>query len=263
MNNEQLQSIAKSVRKTVFEFKTRDGIGHLHSSLSPVDILVSLFYDDKTDFNHKEDIVMFGKAHGSPSIYPILADKGYFPKSELDKYCRPEGILRLHSDWTIPGCHFVGGSLGNGIGYASGLAQAQRDKNIYIIMGDAELYEGSVWESLMYISHHNLNNLKIIVDRNGLGTIGQTEKMLKLEPLADKFRSFGCETVEIDGHDYDSLRGVFSSEYRLRKFSDSPQVVIAKTTKGKGVSYMEGKWEYHTIVPSSEEDIKQGMEELS
>ena len=83
---------------------------------------------------------MFGKAHGSPSIYPILADKGYFPKSELDKYCRPEGILRLHSDWTIPGCHFVGGSLGNGIGYASGLAQAQRDKNIYIMLNHDFLY---------------------------------------------------------------------------------------------------------------------------
>jgi transketolase len=198
---------------------------------------------------------MFGKAHGSPSIYPILADLGYFPKDELEKYCRPGGILRLHSDWTIPGCHFVGGSLGNGIGYASGLAQAQPDKNIYIIMGDAELYEGSVWESLMYISHHNLSNLRIIIDRNGLGTIGETEKMLKLEPLHDKFQSFVNDVAEIDGHDYDSLRGVFSNQ--------SPQVVIAKTTKGKGVSYMEGKWEYHTIVPSSEEDIKIGLENLS
>jgi len=269
MNNSELQKMAKSVRKTVFEFKTRDGIGHLHSSLSPVDILVSLFYDDKTDFNHETDIVMFGKAHGSPSIYPILADKGYFPKDELEKYCRPGGILRLHSDWTIPGCHFVGGSLGNGIGYASGLAQAQPDKNIYIIMGDAELYEGSVWESLMYISHHNLKNLRIIIDRNGLGTIGETEKMLRLEPLVDKFQSFIGDVAEIDGHNYDSLRGVFSSRVsedsgdgHLLK-SKSPQVVIAKTTKGKGVSYMEGKWEYHTIVPSSKEDIKIGLENLS
>ena len=122
-------------------------------------------------------------------------------------------------------------------------------------MGDAELYEGSVWESLMYISHHNLSNLRIIIDRNGLGTIGETEKMLKLEPLHDKFQSFVNDVAEIDGHDYDSLRGVFSNQ--------SPQVVIAKTTKGKGVSYMEGKWEYHTIVPSSEEDIKIGLENLS
>ena len=255
MNNEQLEKIAKSVRKSIFKFKTMDGIGHLHSSLSPVDVLVSLFYDEKTNFDHEKDLVIFGKAHGSPSIYPILADLGYFPKDELDKYCRPGGILRLHSDSSIPGCHFVGGSLGNGIGYASGIALANRDKNIYVIMGDAELYEGSVWESLMFINHHNLTNLRIIVDRNGLGTIGDTEKMLKLNPLDDKFESFVGSVKCIDGHNYDELREVFSS--------NSPQAIIANTTKGKGVSYMEGKWKYHTIVPKSEEDIKQGLEDLS
>jgi len=255
MTNSELEKIAKSVRKAIFTFKTMDGIGHLHSSLSPVDILVSLFYDKKTKFNHEEDLVIFGKAHGSPSIYPILADFGYFPKDELEKYCRPEGILRLHSDSSIPGCHFVGGSLGNGIGYASGVALANRDKNIYLIMGDAELYEGSVWESLMFINHHNLKNLRIIVDRNGLGTIGDTEKMLKLNPLDDKFKSFVGEAECIDGHDYTELRRVFSA--------DSPQVVIANTIKGKGVSYMEGKWKYHTIVPKGEELIKQGLEDLS
>jgi transketolase len=256
MKNTELEKIAKSVRKEIFKFKTRDGIGHLHTSLSCVDMLVSLFYDEKTIFNHKKDIVLFGKAHGSPSIYPILADFDYFSKDELDKYCQPEGILRLHSDDSIPGCHFVGGSLGNGIGYAAGVAQANRDKNVYIIMGDSELYEGSVWESLMFINHHNLTNLRIIVDRNGLGTIGETEKMLKLEPLADKFKSFmGDSVVEIDGHSYDDLRDSFSSQ--------SPQVIIAKTIKGKGVSYMEGKWKYHVIIPSSKEDIKQGLEDLS
>ena len=255
MNNEQLKKIAKSVRKEIFKFKTRDGIGHLHSSLSPVDVLVSLFYDEETNFNHEEDLIIFGKAHGSPSIYPILADFGYFPKDELDKYCRPGGILRLHSDSSIPGCHFVGGSLGNGIGYASGIALANRDKNVYVIMGDAELYEGSVWESLMFINHHNLKNLRIIVDRNGLGTIGDTEKMLKLNPLDEKFKSFVGSAKCIDGHSYDELREVFSE--------DSPQVIIANTIKGKGVSYMEGKWKYHTIVPKGEELIKQGLEDLS
>ena len=255
MDNKKLEKIAKSVRKSVFEFKTRDGIGHLHSSLSPVDVLVSLFYDEETIFDHKEDIVIFGKAHGSPSIYPILADLDYFPKDELEKYCRPGGILRLHSDWTIPSLSFRWWFFRKWYRLCNQLAQAERDKNIYLIMGDAELYEGSVWESLMYISHHNLTNLRIIVDRNGLGTIGETEKMLKLEPLADKMKSFVGDVVEIDGHNYDSLRGVFSSQ--------NPQVVIAKTTKGRGVSYMEGKWQYHTIVPSSKEDIKLGLEELS
>ena len=115
-------------------------------------------------------------------------------------------------------------------------------------MGDVELYEGSVWESLMYISHHNLTNLRIIIDRNGLGTIGETEKMLKLEPLADKMKSFMGDVVEIDGHDYDSLRDTFSSQ--------NPQVIIAKTTKGKGVSYMEGKWQYTLSFPQVKKILK-------
>ena len=255
MKNRELEKIAKSIRKQIFEFKTSSGQGHLASSLSLVDILVSLFYDDETDFNHEKDIVIFSKAHGSPAIYPILADFDYFPKDELEKYCRVGGILRLHSDWTIPGCYHIGGSLGNGLGYASGLAYANRNKNIYVILGDAELYEGSIWESLMFISHNKLSNLKIIVDRNGLGILGKTEELLKLESLVDKFKSFVGSGKQINGHNYDELRDVFSR--------NTSQVVIAKTIKGKGVSYMEDKWLYHVIIPSSEEDIKIGLEELS
>ena len=255
--NSKLEIKAKEIRKEIFDFKTRTGIGHLATSLSCVDILVSWFYDDETLFDHKKDIVLFGKAHGSPSIYPILAEFGYYDKGELDKYCTPEGILRLHSDSSIPGCHFVGGSLGNGIGYASGIAYAKRDKNVYIIMGDAELYEGSVWESLIFIAHHNLNNLKIIIDRNGLGTIGETEKLLKLEPLKQKFEGFGFDVKMINGHEYSELREVFCHS------NPRVEIIIAKTIKGKGVSYMEGDWRYHVIIPKSKEDIEKGLEELS
>jgi len=257
MSNTQLQDRAQSVRKEIFKFKTRTGAGHLASCLCTVDIGVSLYLDPKTDFDHTNDILLFSKAHGSPAIYPILADLGYYPKDELDKYCTPEGILKLHSDQSIPGCHFVGGSLGNGIGYGAGVAQASPDKNVYIVLGDAELYEGAVWETMMYITHHKLNNVKLIVDRNGLGILGATEELLKLEPLADKFTSFGFDTCEIDGHDYDQLREAFN------KKSDRPVAIIANTIKGKGVSYMEGKWEYHTIIPKSDEDINTGLKELS
>jgi len=255
--NSELETKAKEVRREIFDFKTRTGIGHLATSLSCVDMLVSWFYDDETTFDHTKDIVLFGKAHGSPSIYPILAEFGYYPKDELDKYCTPDGILRLHSDGSIPGCHFVGGSLGNGIGYAAGLAFANRDRDVYIIMGDAELYEGSVWESLIFIAHHKLTNLKIIVDRNGMGTIGETEKLLKLEPLTEKFEGFGFHVNDIDGHSYDELRRVYSNK------NTSVEVTIAQTVKGKGVSYMEGDWRYHVIIPKSEEDIEQGLKELS
>ena len=254
--NEELKTIAKSVRRRLFDFKTSSGIGHLASSLSIVDILVSLYYDKKTCFDINKDILIFSKAHGSPAIYPILVDMGLIDKSELEKYCKPNGILRLHSDSSIPGCHFVGGSLGNGIGYASGLA-FQNDKRVFVILGDGELYEGSVWESLSFISHHNLNNMKLIVDRNQLAILGATEELLKLEPLKSKFEAFRFEVSSIDGHNFNDLQSVFS------RMLSRPEIIIANTIKGKGVSYMEGKWEYHTIIPKDETLIKIGKEELS
>jgi transketolase len=257
MNNTELENIAKSVRKEVFKFKTRTGNGHLASCLSTVDVIVSLYYDENTPFDHNKDVLIFSKAHGSPVVYPILADLGYYPKDELDKYCTPEGILRLHSDQSIPGCHFVGGSLGNGIGYAAGVAMAEPDKKVYVVLGDAELYEGAVWETMMFIAHHNLTNMTLIVDRNQLGILGATEELLKLEPLADKFRSFGFDTLVANGHDFDTIQ----KSFRLK--SNEPKAIIFDTIKGKGVSYMEGKYEYHTIIPKSEDDINTGLNELS
>tara|TARA_R110000824_G_scaffold118998_2_gene272819 strand:- start:17262 stop:18023 length:762 start_codon:yes stop_codon:yes gene_type:complete len=251
-----LEVLAKSVRKRIFEFKTKSGYGHLASCLSCVDTLVSLYLDPETHFDHKNDIMIFSKAHGSPAVYPILADLNYFPEEELDKYCTPDGILRLHADHSIPGCFHVGGSLGNGIGYAAGLAY-KTDKSVYTMLGDAELYEGSVWETLIFVAHHNINNLRIIVDRNGMGILGHTEELLRLEPLEEKFKSFGFDVKTIDGHDFDQLREVYS------KVPDRPEVVITNTIKGKGVSYMEGKWRYHTITPKDEEDLRIGIEELS
>lgn len=256
MDIKELERKAKSVRKRVFEFKTRTGAGHLASCLSCVDIVASLYYDEKTLFDHKKDVVIFGKGHGSPSVYPILADLGYFDASELDKYCTPEGILRLHADAAIPGCPFVGGSLGNALGYAAGIAY-KNDREVYIILGDAELYEGAIWESLMFIAHHRISNLHIIVDRNGLGILGATEELLKLEPLEEKFRSFGFLVKTVDGHNFDEMRKAFSQK------SGRPEVIIANTIKGKGVSYMEGVWQYHTIIPKDKELINTGLEELS
>lgn len=255
--NEVLKEKAKYVRREVFKFKTSSGVGHLASSLSCVDIITSLYYDDQILFDPKKDYLIFSKAHGSPSVYPILADLGFYDKEELDKYCRPGGILRLHSDQSIPGCHFVGGSLGNGIGYAAGIAKAQKDKSVFVILGDAELYEGSVWETMIFIAHHKLTNITLIVDRNKYGILGGTEDLLKLDPLSKKFEAFGFETTEIDGHDFDSLRDAFLT------ISNKPKAVIANTIKGKGVSYMEDKYEYHTIIPKKPEDIQKGLEDLS
>ena len=256
-SDDSLIEKAKHVRKEIIRFKTNTGAGHLASSLSVVDSLVSLYYDEDTFFNHKTDKIIFGKAHGGPAVYPILADLGYFPLSELEKYCKPEGILRLHPDQTIPGCEFVGGSLGNAIGYAAGLAWADREKIVINILGDAELYEGSVWESLLFIAHNKLSNLILVIDRNGLGILGETEKLLKLEPLSEKFSSFGFEVLVSDGHDFNSLRKVFSNA------PTKTTVVILNTIKSKGVSFMEGKAEYHTIIPKDKDVIKKMLEDLN
>lgn len=256
MTIKELQRKAKSVRKELFAFKTRAGAGHPASCLSMVDIIVSLYYDKKTAFNPKKDILIFSKGHGSPAVYPILADLGYFSKKELDRYAMPGGVLRVHSDGSIPGCYFVGGSLGNGIGYAAGIALGAPDTNVYVILGDGELYEGSVWESLLFIAHHSLANMTLIIDRNQLTTLGNTEELLGLEPLADKFTAFGFKTYSINGHDFSALQKV------LNKRSKVPVAIIANTIKGKGVSYMEGKWIYHVIVPQGEE-AERGLQELS
>jgi transketolase len=246
---------AKETRLEIFKFKTKSGLGHLATCLSCVDICTSIYYD--SDFDAYQDYLIFSKGHGSPAIYPILADLNFFDKEELAKYCQEDGILRLHSDWSIPGCHFVGGSLGNGLGFASGLAMAQTEKKVVVILGDAELYEGSIWESLMFINHYNLKNMTLVVDRNKFGILGNTEEMIKLEPLDQKFSAFGFDVISVDGHNFDELRSAFSKE------SDKPKLIIANTIKGKGVSYMEDKYEYHTIIPKKVEDIEKGLEELS
>ncbi len=256
MTNIELQQKSKVFRKQIFSFKTKTGNGHLASCLCTVDILVSLFYDC-INFNHTRDKIIFSKAHGSPAIYPILSDLGIIDKDELDKYCTPNGILKLHSDQSIPGCWFVGGSLGNGIGYAAGRAFANKKSTIYVILGDAELYEGSVWETLLFITHHNLTNIKLIIDRNKYGILGGTEDLLKLSPLDKKFESFGYNVHTVDGHDFGALKTVLETP------STKPVVIIANTIKGKGVSYMEDKYEYHTIIPKDKLQIEQGLSELS
>ena len=251
-----LQAKANSIRREIIKFKTDTGNGHLASALSIVDVLVSLYYDEATWFNHQKDEIVWGKAHGGPAVYPILSDLGYFSESELEKYCRPGGILRLHPDGSIPGCNFVGGSLGNGIGFAAGMAFANPTKRYVAILGDAELYEGAVWESLILIAHFKLSNLQIIIDRNGLGILGATEELLRLEPLAEKFKSFGFEVKIEDGHDFMKLREILHSP------PISPTVIIAETIKSKGVDFMEGKAKYHTIIPRDAVVVQQMMDGL-
>lgn len=250
-----LEQFAKKIRYEIFKFKTHSGYGHLASCLSIVEILTSIYLDKENSFDIAHDRIIFSKGHGSPAVYPILSGLGIIEENDLAKYCQMGGILRLHADYSIPGCTYVGGSLGNGIGFGAGLAIARPWQHFFIILGDAELYEGSVWESLLFINHHNLKNISLIIDRNKFGILGDTEKMIKLEPLEDKFKSFGFQVMRIDGHNFSELRDFMTQKDK--------KVLIADTVKGKGVSYMEGKYEFHTIIPSKKEDIELGLKELS
>lgn len=256
--NSDLKSLmlyAKKIRLEIFKFKTNTGYGHLASCLSLVDILTSIYLDKENDFDFLHDRIIFSKGHGSPAVYPILVGLGKIDEKELSLYCKQDGILRLHSDYSIPGCTYVGGSLGNGIGFAAGLAMARPWQHFFVILGDAELYEGSIWETLLFINHHNIRNITLIIDRNRFGILGDTEEMIRLEPLEKKFEAFGFHTMCVDGHNFLELRNFFTQK--------SSNVLIANTIKGKGVSYMEGKYEFHTIIPNKEEDINQGLKELS
>ena len=218
------------------------------SALSCVEILVALHYgkilqcSPENPYDEDRDRFIISKAHGSVSYYPILADLGYFPKDQLSKVGKCGSILGDIPDNSIPGYETVNGSLGHGIGVACGLALALKAKksnrSVYVLLGDGELYEGSVWEAIMFASQHKLDNLVVIIDNNKICMLDYCAKIINLEPIEDKFNSFGWEHFPVDGHDIEQVCMV------LKKASchhnGKPKVVIANTIKGKGVPKLEG-----------------------
>lgn len=265
----ELKKKAKIVRQQVLEMCARAGEGRLASALSCTEILVALFYggilcyDAKNIKWEKRDRFVMSKSPGTVGLYPILSDLGFFPGTELDKFCiSDDGILGPYGD-DIPGIEAVWGSLGHGLGVGLGLALAARmDKKKYItlvLLGDGECYEGSIWEAAMFAGHHQLNNLVGIIDRNGICTIDFTENCLRLEPLENKWQAFGWDTVTIDGHSFEGIFAAFKG-FRDRK-SKKPLMIIANTVKGKGISLLENNPMGHVIIPTGEQ-LEKAREEL-
>lgn len=265
-----LDEKAAWVRHLVFEMVMKSKRGHLPSSLSCVDILVALYYGHVLRYTagnssvDQRDRLVVSKGHAGMAVYPILADIGFIDHCEFGKYAQAGGALRMHADPSIPGVDSVGGSLGHGLGLAAGFALAAkkdgRDQKSFVILGDAECYEGSVWETAIFATHYQLDNLIAVVDRNHLAILGETEALLKLEPLEGKFQSFGWNTLTADGHSYESLLGAFS---QISKTQPSvPSVIIADTVKGKGISYMENRHEWHNRFPD-EKLVEVAREELT
>ena len=263
MTIDQLYQKSAQIRHEVLELCIKAQTGHLTSSLSVVEILNTLYYtgimqhDPKNPDWADRDRHVYSKGQGSPALYTILADLGYYDKSWLNKFAQEDAPFGVHLQKTVPGVECTTGSLGHGIGVAAGLALAAKiDRKLWLTfctMGDGELYEGSVWETAMFAAHHRLNNLVCFVDRNYLCTTDFTENLIKLEPLVDKWYSFGWNVRRINGHDYNALIDSLH-DIRQRK-SDKPLIVICDTVKGAGIDHISNKPIWHAAAPKSQEDV--------
>ncbi|MGH3381144.1 MAG: transketolase [Actinoallomurus sp.] len=219
--------------------------GHLGGSMSLVEILTTLYFDVlRVDPAHPDakdrDILILSKGHGAIGLYAVLAERGFFPVEELATFGRPGSRLMGHPVRTVPGVEVATGSLGHGLPLANGFALADRDRRCFVIVGDGELQEGSVWEAAMSTSGLGLDNVTVVVDRNGLQITGRTEDTVPLEPLADRWRAFGWAVREVDGHSEAELRAALTAGVPGR-----PLVVIAHTVKGNGLPSVQGRVESH------------------
>ena len=268
MNKQELEKIANTIRKETISMIYNAKSGHPGGALSAIDIFTYLYFQEmnvEPSNPKKEDRDRFvlSKGHTVPGLYAVLAEKGYFPKETLMTYRKMGTILQGHPDIKkTPGIDMSTGSLGQGISAAVGMAFGAKAKNqdfrVYTMVGDGEIDEGQVWEAAMFAAHRNLDNLCVIVDNNGLQLDGTIEEIIGATPLDKKFEAFGFHVLEADGHDFDSLKAAFD---KAREVKGKPTVIIAKTVKGKGVSYMENNVAWHGAAPN-EEQYRQAMEEL-
>jgi transketolase len=249
------------LRREAFEMVVRSKKGHFPSSSSCVETVVALYYGGYLKYNAQNpkdpnrDRLFISKGHAGMVLYPILEELGFVPKGELLNFTKAGGVFRFYPDPSIPGIEAITGSLGHGMGLAAGhcLAAKRDGRNIrsFVILGDGECYEGSTWETALFASHTNLDNLVVIIDRNGCIIMDHTEKCVKLDPMADKWKAFGWHTIEIDGNSMDEVMKAFA-EATSGKIK-GPVAIVANTVKGKGVSYMENRPDWHNKMPTDEQ----------
>jgi transketolase len=260
--------IAKEIRKKILKMMYESKAAHIGSCLSCVDILTTLYFrilkiDPKNPLAKNRDRFILSKGHAVAALYAVLAKRGFFPKEILDTYYQNGGKLPGHSTLgTVPGIEITTGSLGHGLSMGAGMALAgKRDEKkyrVFVLMSDGECEEGSTWEAALFAHHHKLDNLIGIVDYNKLQAFGKIEDILGLKPLSKKWRDFGWEVKEINGHDFSEIKKVFS---KIPFKKGKPSLVIAHTIKGKGVPFMENKMEWH-YYNLNKEQYQQALKEL-
>ena len=264
----RFQITACKVRMGIIEGTYNAKSGHPGGSLGLADIITYLYMahlnvEPKNPDDPKRDRFVLSKGHNAPALYSVLAQKGFFEQEEIKTLRKVGSRLQGHPVMgSVPGVDFSTGSLGQGISAACGMALAGKldkaDYKVYAVLGDGEIQEGQVWEAAMFASHYKLDNLIAIVDNNGLQIDGRVEDVMSPHPIDEKFRAFGWNVICIDGHDFEQIESALKEAV---KSVDKPVVIIQKTTKGKGVTFMEDKVSWHGVAPNKEQYIS-AMAEL-
>ena len=259
MNNLELEKMANEIRKDIVTAVHSAKSGHPGGSLSSADIFTYLYFEEMNvdPANPKwedRDRFVLSKGHVAPGLYSTLAEKGYFPKEDLKTLRHTGSYLQGHPDMHIPGIDMSSGSLGQGVSVAVGMAAAgkydKKDYRVYTLTGDGEIQEGQIWEAAMWAGHRKLDNLVVIVDNNNLQIDGSVEDVCSPYPIDKKFEAFNFHVINIDGNDFDQIRAAFKE---ARETKGMPTAIIAKTVKGKGVSFMENAAGWHGKAPNDEE----------
>ena len=260
MNNLELEKMANEIRKDIVTAVHSAKSGHPGGSLSSADIFTYLYFEEMNvdPANPKwedRDRFVLSKGHVAPGLYSTLAEKGYFPKEDLKTLRHTGSYLQGHPDMKhIPGIDMSSGSLGQGVSVAVGMAAAgkydKKDYRVYTLTGDGEIQEGQIWEAAMWAGHRKLDNLVVIVDNNNLQIDGSVEDVCSPYPIDKKFEAFNFHVINIDGNDFDQIRAAFKE---ARETKGMPTAIIAKTVKGKGVSFMENAVGWHGKAPNDEE----------
>ena len=260
MTNLELAKLTNEVRKSIVTSVHSAKCGHPGGSLSVAEIMTVLYYEEmNTDPKNPKwadrDRFVLSKGHVAPALYAVLAEKGFIPKEDLITLRHTGSYLQGHPDMKgIPGIDMSSGSLGQGVSVAAGMAVAakldNKDYRVYTMAGDGEIQEGQIWEATMFAGHRKLDNLVVIVDNNDLQIDGTLEEVCSPYPIDKKFEAFNFHVINIDGHDFDQIRSAFKE---ARETKGKPTAIIAKTLKGKGVSFMEGAVDWHGKAPNDEQ----------
>jgi transketolase len=260
MDTLNLKKIAQNVRINIIKMLAEAKSGHPGGSLSMVDILTVLYFekmniDVKNPKWENRDRLVLSKGHGAPGLYAVLAERGFFKKEELLKLRKCGAMLQGHPDMKgTPGVDMSTGSLGQGLSIANGMAMAGKldgkDYRVYAIAGDGEIQEGQIWEAAMSSAHYKLDHLTLFIDHNGLQIDGSNDEIMGVNPIPEKFRAFGWNVIEINGHDFEQIEAAITMAQTIK---GRPTAIVAETIKGKGVSFMENQVGWHGKAPSLEQ----------